>query len=258
MIINETSGSNTSWEEGIKPELSFWENWFKTKGDRWPEDFEHRLNKNLVLDAWIETHFTGKSHIKILDVIIKMLDALKAYFLGKSHIKILDVGAGPLTVLGKIPQNKNKFLEIIPIDPLAEEYEKIMQKYDIQPVIKTKKGSVERLTEIFKKNEFDIVFMQNALDHSCDPLKGLMEMLTVCKKRGYIILIHSLREGLKEHYQGFHKWNLDIKDNDFIIWNEKGHCINVSQLLKDDCEINIKSNNKTDSLVVTLQKKNRS
>ena len=53
----------------------------------------------------------------------------------KSVINILDVGASPFTDLGK--KHPSKILNITAIDPLAHEYDKLLEKYEIVPPIRT-------------------------------------------------------------------------------------------------------------------------
>ena len=33
-----------TWMKGIGPEVGFWSNWLRTKGMRWPEDYQRRMD----------------------------------------------------------------------------------------------------------------------------------------------------------------------------------------------------------------------
>ena len=126
----------------------------------------------------------------------------------QSKNTILDVGAGPLTIINK----KCDFaeIEIYPVDPLADEYDKILKKYNIHPIVRTQQCDGERLTEKFNENTFDIAYSCNAIDHSYDPSKCIEEMIKVTKKNHFIIIQFFEKEGESENWHGLHKWNLFV------------------------------------------------
>lgn len=181
------------WKDEIAGEVSFWDNYLKTGGDRWKEDFKTRRDPEAVLQ----------------DIFLNYLDKTQ------TKNKILDVGAGPLTIVNK----KCSFtgIEICPVDPLADEYDKILEKYAVKPIVRTQKCDGENLTEKFKENTFDIVYSRNAIDHSYDPLKCFEEMIKVTRKGQFIILQLSEREGEKENWRGLHKWNFSAEKSLWII-----------------------------------------
>ena len=69
-------------------------------------------------------------------------------------VQILDVAHGPLTHLGKTCPGKT--VRITAVDPLAAEYDRMLQKYGIEPLVRTQKGDGERLTDHFATNTFDL------------------------------------------------------------------------------------------------------
>jgi SAM-dependent methyltransferase len=129
-------------------------------------------------------------------------------------------------------------LWITAVDALAEQYERLLRDAGITPPVLTQQGEVERLTERFPKNSFDLVNMENALDHSYDPLLGIRQMLEVVKPGGYVLLLHDVNEAHRTGYVGFHQWNFCAENGHFIIWNRKTR-ISVNDALGDIAEITV-------------------
>ena len=61
---------------GLNFETDFWDDYFRTRGGRWPEDYRRRLDPSTPLDPMHRP----------------FIDRLKP-----TDVRILDVGAGPLT-----------------------------------------------------------------------------------------------------------------------------------------------------------------
>jgi SAM-dependent methyltransferase len=136
-------------------------------------------------------------------------------------VRILDVGAGPLTTLGRHWEGHQ--IEIVAVDPLAEEYRALLKRLGISPPTETTLAHGEKLLEKFQPDQFDMAYSSNALDHSYDPVLAIGQMLKVVKPQGYVYLWHFANEGLTEAYQGLHQWNFDVRDNDFIIGDGRRH-----------------------------------
>lgn len=199
--------SEEGWESGIPLELLFWDTWLASGGEPWPEDFQYRSTP----DAPLQSHIT---------------DALAAMV--GVDVAVLDVGAGPLTYLGKRWADHN--LTITAIDPLADEYDTLLQKHQITPLVRTQKGFAEQLVTQFGVNRFDLVHARNCIDHSHDPWRAIQEMVTVAKPGGLLYMHHAVNEAQTQNFQGFHQWNLFCKDGDLYIGDQREE-INVSQRL---------------------------
>jgi SAM-dependent methyltransferase len=76
----------------------------------------------------------------------------------------------------------------------------------------------EELSAFLPPDSFDIVHCRNALDHSFDPLRGVIEMLRLVRIGGVVVLYHNPNEAQSEDYSGFHQYNFDVQDDRFIIW----------------------------------------
>jgi hypothetical protein len=69
--------------------------------------------------------------------------------------------------------------------------------------------------------------MENALDHSYDPLRGIQQMLEVVKPGHYVLLLHKVNEAENQNYKAFHQWNFCAEEGRFIIWNRQTRlCVN--------------------------------
>lgn len=202
------------WNERcFQSESAFWDQWFVTRGLTWPDDYCARLDPDNPL----------------LEDIGQLITC--------DNPKILDVGAGPLTVLGKIWNGKR--LDITAIDPMGAEYAAILHKHNIVPLVPTMTGSAEELTKYFAPNTFDFCFAQNCLDHGYDPAKSVEQMVEIAKPRGVILLRHAVNEGKNELYRALHQWNFYEKNGDLMVSTPGIKPINITARLSKRASVNI-------------------
>lgn len=162
------------------------------------------------------------------------LERIKKYGYNEKSI-ILDVGSGPLPKYGNTIRGKN--ITYLPVDPLAYYYKQLYKENDIYLPVLTEFGIMENLSLFFKNNYADFIIINNALDHSIDPIKAIIECFKVLKVGGYLTLGHVENEAVFQNNSGLHKWNIFLsKNNDFIIYNEKNK-INVTKLLNNYVQI---------------------
>ena len=187
----------TTWMDNIGEEVSFWHHFLATKGDRWPEGYKSRFKTDSLVDERLRKRI-----------------ALHP----SEHIRILDVGAGPLTTVGRVVPGK--VIEITPTDPLADMYDLLLEKTGTEPLVRTRFADAENLSHFFASGSFEVVHCRNALDHSYDPLAGIIEMLKVVTEDGFVYLEHLENEADFEGYQGLHQWNFTEREGDFVIWSK--------------------------------------
>jgi SAM-dependent methyltransferase len=204
-----------NWKNGLSYEVAFWDRWLANKGGRYKDDYENRLNASLPVDFWMA----------------KLIDELNV-----SDPSILDVGAGPISCLGKI--HSGKPLSITACDPLAPFYATILAKHSVRSPILTEFACAEDIAFTYERESFDIVHCQNALDHSFDPLRGIWQMLAVCKTGGFILLRHAHNEAENEGYAGFHQWNMTTDNGEFVIWNRSERIV-VDDVIGDAGQVRI-------------------
>lgn len=195
------------WREGIDSELEFWDAWARTGGLEWKEEFDERLDPDTPLQPEI---------CQLLDPALE-------------RVRLLDVGSGPLTCLGK--RWGERRIEITAIDPLAERYLQILDKYNLRPPVAPVTGEAERLREYFPVDSFDLVHARNCLDHSWDPEAAIIEMLAVVKPGSYVLLQHRINEGENVGYEGLHQWNFFAQGGEFHIGSRRRRR-NISRRLR--------------------------
>jgi SAM-dependent methyltransferase len=171
-----------------------------------------------------------------------------ARFIHSADAKILDVGAGPLTVLGKVWQGRR--LDITAVDPLARQYSSLLESLQLVPTVSTRFGEAEALTADFEPDSFDLAHARNCLDHSYDPVKAIREMLAVTKPGGVVFLNHSKNEGKRVAYIGLHQWNFRELHGHFVISAPGKRTVNVSKLLTGSADVSVEVKNGWISVVV--------
>jgi SAM-dependent methyltransferase len=199
VLMHFDLGRRMWWRKGKSSEVDFWAGWLvgAPGTEQWQSDRESRLNP--------ET--------EIRDPLVREeLDRNPA-----EAISILDVGAGPVTWLGfRYP---GKTLSIVAVDPLADEYDRLLRQVGLEPPIRTIRVAGEDLVEHFGSRRFDIAYATNALDHSADPFTIISNMVTIVRPGGAVLLRHKRNEGESAQYGGLHQWNFDVVDERLILWN---------------------------------------
>lgn len=183
------------WQDGLPDELKFWSDALKDGGKNWVKsEYDERMNPALELQAELRALIQAEPG---------------------ATVRILDVGCGPLTRIGKVWPGRT--LEIVPVDPLGAEYVQLLERLRLRPPVLPRVAHGERLTEQFPRNQFDLAYASNSLDHSYDPLKAIEEMFAVVKPGCYVYLWHFAQVGVHEGYWGLHQWNFEVVGNDMIL-----------------------------------------
>ncbi|MDP9175921.1 MAG: class I SAM-dependent methyltransferase [Planctomycetota bacterium] len=195
-MAQTVSEGDDKWTSGLTEEIQFWETYVATRGGKWPEEFNQRMNPNAPL---------GRDQRELINAP------------EGAQVEILDVGAGALTWLGKIWPGRT--VHITAIDPLGHEYDRMLNQHDIHPPVRTIYGQAEEIVKDFGDDRFDMVFCRNAMDHSADPLKGIRNCLQAAKPGCSVLLHHFVNEAQSQQYNGLHQWNFDCRDGRFIIWS---------------------------------------
>lgn len=201
------------WESGVPEEVSFWNSYLGAADGPLAEERRTRLDPDQPLQDW----------------------AVSELLPGRSHYRILDVGAGPLTCLGK--RHPAFSFELVAVDPLAADYDRLLAKYAITPPVRTQACAAEELTSLFPEASFDFVNARNCIDHSRDALLAIRQMVAVVKPGCRVMLHHSMHEAEKQGYHGMHKWNFYTQDGAFWVsrLDPRGKPVatNVDEMLRD-------------------------
>jgi len=221
------------WQNDLQAELQFWDWALKNQGRNWDQgEWRNCTNPNLELQAELKALIPSEHG---------------------SSIRILDVGSGPLTRVGKVWAGRT--VEIVPTDPLADQYNALLAKHQIRPLVASVFAHGEKLSEKFAANSFDLAYASNSLDHTYDPLLVIEQMLAVVKPARYVYLWHVANEGARECYIGLHQWNFDIVKSDLVVGDGR-KVQSVTDFFKGRAEITCEFQRAfdTDIVVATLRK----
>jgi len=189
------------YRSGLHAELRWWRGFIETRGGAWPEDLMHRLDPDAPL----------------LEPLIA--DRLER-FAGRASVRVLDVGAGPVSVVGKLHDGIR--LDVTAVDPLGDEYRRLLEQAGIDPPVRTETCPGEDVGTRFGAGAFDVVYSRNAVDHSADPLAVVRAMVHTVAPGGFVALRHYQREAEANGYVGLHNWNFDVDDGALVIWGPYG------------------------------------
>lgn len=218
------------WRTGLADESQFWAEALANGGEKWDRsEFDTRTNPQLELQSELRA-------------LINAPDG--------ATVRILDVGSGPLTRLGKIWEGRS--VEITAVDPLAEDYKKILQELEIPVSVVPSFAEAERLREVFQADTFDLAYASNCLDHSYSPLTAIKEMLAVVKPGRWVYLWHFIDAGIQERYQGLHQWNFGERDGDMTVNDGRRH-FSLQKELDGFGEVQTRRERAFDSPVVIAQ-----
>jgi SAM-dependent methyltransferase len=198
-LMRSGLGRRLLWRARSGSEVEFWAGWLAgtTGNEEWTRDRDSRLDPDT----------------QITDPLVRAeLDRNNA-----QEIAVLDVGAGPITSLGY--RYPGKTVTIVPTDPLADDYDRLLGDAALDPPVRTIRVPGEELLEYFGARRFDIACAVNALDHSADPLTIISNMAAVVRPGGVVLLRHKRNEGESARYGGLHQWNFDVVDDNLLIWN---------------------------------------
>lgn len=187
-----------NWSESTEHEIEFWRGFIRSGGGVRPseiQDWAGRLDPRTELQTDI----------------VRLLDAPDG-----AHLKIVDVGAGPATFLGKLYPGRT--LEIFPVDPLADIYNRILDECGVTVPVRTESCDGENVAAHFGLEFADFVISRNAIDHAVDLVKIIGGMIRVCRTGGKVYVTVEENEGQNEGYVGLHQWNFAVNNGDLVIW----------------------------------------
>lgn len=188
------------WSSSLAEELGFWRDWLATKGADWPGGYALRMDPKRELQSYVGA----------------FLDLTPG-----SLIRILDVGAGPITSLGR--RWEGSHVEVVAIDALAGEYDRLLQEFEVDPPTRTIPGRAEDLLDVVEPESFDVTHAMNSLDHCYDPVLAINQMLAATKPGGLIVLVHHVNEGESRNYSGLHQWNFYLEDGEPMLGGRTGN-----------------------------------
>lgn len=151
--------------------------------------------------------------------------------------RLVDVGCGPTSQFYTNDLRNRSDLEIISVDPLAELYVNLHKKYKTGYDIKCINGYGEKLIDLFPKNHFHIVYSQNAIDHSQDPIKFMDNLCEILMKGGCLVLYGFIKEGSAAKWLGLHQWDIEF-ENGILLLSSRNKSIFKRSMI-DESKMNL-------------------
>jgi 2-polyprenyl-3-methyl-5-hydroxy-6-metoxy-1,4-benzoquinol methylase len=130
----------------------------------------------------------------------ELADEVYHFIRDLNNPKVLDVGSGVVSIL------HGSVKDLDAADPLANEYQQIFD-YEKQRLIPPLAFAGEEVGAALYE-QYDVVHMSNAIDHSVDPHEVFKNLVDATKPGGYVIIQGFENEAIFENYQGFHQWNI--------------------------------------------------
>jgi SAM-dependent methyltransferase len=220
------------------------------------------LNTSEELSFWrniidnCDKDYVSSIHVELRDFLKDLLGLPPG-----GYARILDVGSGPITKLGT--EWEGRILDLILVDPLANEYNRMLDYKGLRTYPRPIKGFAETLIEQFGFDVFDMVYSQNALDHAINPSQGIREMLGVAKPSGIVAFNVVANEGCRNGYAGLHQWDFNLRDGKVYLRSASGAEQSLDEICGDlavySAEIKVEpvNNTPTDFIYVVLRKKKR-
>jgi SAM-dependent methyltransferase len=153
-----------------------------------------------------------------------LLSIVRKYEAQKVRPRVIELGPGPLSDLAWGVEAG--LIEVVAIDPLADEYNKILNKRRIFFPIRAVQGTGEDLLQ--PDNSFDIAYLRNSLDHTSDPRKCLWNLVKALKIKGYLYIHGNVREGSRVGWTGLHQHDLVLEENCLMLYDRKGDNIDLT------------------------------
>jgi ubiquinone/menaquinone biosynthesis C-methylase UbiE len=183
--------SNNKLPDGAKHELDFWKRFVKT------DQFA----------TWLAPGVTPELDIEVVEFMRPLVEA---------GATVLDVASGVVSILnGFVPNDK-----LHSTDLLGDEYMRFFDygKHNCRPPFPV----AAEFLHMAKKTQFDITHIRNGLDHCQNVQMAFMQLITMTKPGGHIIIQGFENEATAENWQGFHQTNLRINTTvDAIIAGNK-------------------------------------
>jgi hypothetical protein len=155
--------------------------------------------------------------------LIKVVDDMRATGV---RPRILDVGAGPFSLMHYFQRTGRA--AVVAIDVLAREYGEILRHSKFQHATEPEFGTGEFLDVQRAGDQFDIVYISNALDHTASPALTWLNALKMTRVDGIIGHAHFVREATAETEDQLHRFDLYPDANQLWLDDLRGHCFSLT------------------------------
>ena len=128
---------------------------------------------------------------------------------------VLEIGCGPCSSL-YYGMKHNKITTTC-VDALADVYREVLGGKMFHPIIQGVGEDIDTIVH----NSFDIVFMQNSLDHMSEPLIVIEKCLKLLNLNGLLHICGFVNEGIKNNYEGLHQHNFFLLNDELMYTNKQ-------------------------------------
>ncbi|NOT30279.1 MAG: methyltransferase domain-containing protein [Planctomycetes bacterium] len=137
--------------------------------------------------------------------------------------RVIDVGCGPISVLrwGALAGE----MTLTGVDPLLEMYALVLARHGYLSLPKIRcaleiPAFAEQLDTLVPDAAFDLIYTQNALDHTQDPQKVVSHFARKLVPGGRVIIQVATCEGTRQGWDQFHKTDIDIHDGQLVFCHQ--------------------------------------
>jgi len=154
-------------------------------------------------------------------------------------LEALDLGCGPISLLRWAMINGS--MRVSGVDPLLPMYELVLARHGLDMLegmkfYRTFACTGEEMDDHAPSEEFDIVYTNNALDHTQDPEKVIRNVTQSLKIGGRLIVGVATREGTRQNWDQFHKTDIWAQGK-MLLYCHKDQ--QPRPLIRDNCGLSI-------------------
>jgi SAM-dependent methyltransferase len=200
-FLKNSFQAKISGKPNLSSEIFFWEQAYHQYyvSGKHPDWWNANLTRNRY----------GKEMKKILDILSKEFN---------EKLRFIDVGSGPVTsYFDKLDINQ---WDIVTVDPLAQFYNRLNEKYKVNYPYKCVEGTGETLNTLFDNESYHLVLSQNAMDHATSPKIFMKNLYNILKPGGFLYLNGFAKEGEAAKWMGLHQHNLYVV-GDHLFWTNR-------------------------------------
>lgn len=132
----------------------------------------------------------------------------------RKKLNFLEIGTGLFPVLTHAGTFKT--IRVTALDVIADRYKEFLDAKKITLPVKWIQGKAEHLPQLIKGSRFDLIMMDNSLDHTINPSCVVRHCANALKHNGVLLIKSHCREGTRAHWRDFHNHDLAIEDNDLV------------------------------------------
>lgn len=140
--------------------------------------------------------------------------------------KVVEVGPGPLSSLAWGVDVG--LLEVVGIDPLADEYRALLDRHGFDYPIRPVTGTAETVDDLLPAAVFDIAYARNSLDHTTSPGRCLQAMANLLAPGGLLVLEGAVEEGTQQGWHGMHQHDLAPRAGELWLSGRDGEAADLT------------------------------